>query len=531
MKKIFKRISLFALIVFLFAGSGLAVSAAEGNSYDVSATASGSITILDDFKYLQEGAQFRIACNNTSKNETTWSSSNNSIATVDSKGYLTCVGTGTVTITADIGHAKSSITFTVGNYANIFRTEYTEVTINVGSCAYIELAGTKADFFKAAVTGNTVQANNGAVYFYNESVRIAGLQKGTSYVTVFNTSGYACTMKVNVIGARDASGLSGVQYDAEGSRQLFDDINRYRKSLGLAPCEYSADAESTALAQIITAHRMRAKDERYDCTLHNQSQLSFYEFYYIDYQGAFPVDEMLDAWKASPGHNRALTMADYNRMGVSVCKTPYGTCAFMFIGTEKMLDWMVSGDISSDGPSLPLLTTKPVNSSISAKDITKTYGSSSFRINAKASAPLTYKSSNTSVVTVSKNTGLVKIKGCGKATITISGRKLKTKKITITIKPKKQSVKLKKTGKRSFKAILKKDTKASGYQIVYSKRPDFKSRKTVNVKGYKKYAKTISRLTSKKYYVKARSYKDGTLNGKRYTVYGSYSSARAIRLR
>ena len=76
--------------------------------------------------------------------------------------------------------------------------------------------------------------------------------------------------------------------------------------------------------------------------------------------------------------------------------------------------------------------------------------------------------------------------------------------------------------KKQLTIKWKKNTKASGYQVVYSTNKKFTGKKTVRkaktttsykIKGLKK---------GKKYYVKVRSYK--TVNGKR--IYGAYSTAK-----
>ena len=70
---------------------------------------------------------------------------------------------------------------------------------------------------------------------------------------------------------------------------------------------------------------------------------------------------------------------------------------------------------------------------------------------------------------------------------------------------------------------------ASGYQIRFCKKKSMKSgAKTVNVKGQRKYKKTISKLSKrKKYYVQIRAYKK---SGKR-TVYGKWSQKRMFKTR
>lgn len=86
------------------------------------------------------------------------------------------------------------------------------------------------------------------------------------------------------------------------------------------------------------------------------------------------------------------------------------------------------------------------NQSITASDITKTYGNSAFNINAKTTGngTLIYKSSNESIATIS-DTGKVTIKKAGTVDITISAsetdtHKSATKTITLTINKANQTI-------------------------------------------------------------------------------------------
>ena len=106
-------------------------------------------------------------------------------------------------------------------------------------------------------------------------------------------------------------------------------------------------------------------------------------------------------------------------------------------------------------PSKPKTPVVKASQTITANSFTKTYGNKPFSLGAKAKTKLTYKSSNTKVATVS-STGRVTLKGPGKATITITAAATSqynaaTKKITITVKPKKVTgLKAKKGKKRIF---------------------------------------------------------------------------------
>ncbi len=169
---------------------------------------------------------------------------------------------------------------------------------------------------------------------------------------------------------------------------------------------------------------------------------------------------------------------------------------------------------------------------ISAKSYKRTYGASSFYINAKNSGneSLLYSSSNSSVASVSKYSGLVTVGKPGKATITIRAQGTSAvKKITITVVPKKVSLTLAKGGKRSLKMKWKRDTKATGYQAVIAQNKKFtKGKKTATITKNKTTGKTFKKLKRKKtYYAKVRAYKKvGSTK-----LYGSYSKMKKVRVR
>lgn len=81
---------------------------------------------------------------------------------------------------------------------------------------------------------------------------------------------------------------------------------------------------------------------------------------------------------------------------------------------------------------------------ITAGNVTKTYGDGAFNLGAKASGTLSYASSNTKVATVNGN-GLVTLTGAGTATITINAaatatENAATKNVTITVNKKAQTI-------------------------------------------------------------------------------------------
>lgn len=152
----------------------------------------------------------------------------------------------------------------------------------------------------------------------------------------------------------------------------------------------------------------------------------------------------------------------------------------------------------------------------------------------KAAGDLTFTSSNKKIISVGRKSGKLTVKKPGKVTIKIKASatgnyKGTSKIITIYAVPKKQTIKKISAGKRKVKVVLKKDTKATGYQIVAAKNSKFnKGKKVLTKKGNKQITYTITKLSSKKiYYLKARSYR--VISNKKY--FGTWSKVKKVRVK
>ena len=172
---------------------------------------------------------------------------------------------------------------------------------------------------------------------------------------------------------------------------------------------------------------------------------------------------------------------------------------------------------------------------ITAKNFTKTYGNKPFSLGAKANSggKLTYKSSDPKVATVS-SAGKVTLKGSGKTTITITAAattnyKAASKKITITVKPKKTAGLKVKKGKKKMTVSWKRDTKATGYQLTYAQDKKFKKgKKNITISKNKTTKRTVKKLKAKKtYYVKVRAYKKVGSS----KLYGAYSGVKKVKVK
>ena len=180
-------------------------------------------------------------------------------------------------------------------------------------------------------------------------------------------------------------------------------------------------------------------------------------------------------------------------------------------------------------------TVSNVNLSVGRKTVNVAYAKKTLNLNIKAEkgASVSVKSANKKVVSIDKKKRAV-ICGTGKTEITVTaslkGKKTTVLKIPVSITPIRQSVPALKSSKsRQMTVSWKKDTRATGYQIMYSTDKKFrKNVKTVNIKKYKTTHCTVKKLArNKRYYVRVRSYKKVS-GGK---LYGSWSSTKNVKIK
>lgn len=190
-------------------------------------------------------------------------------------------------------------------------------------------------------------------------------------------------------------------------------------------------------------------------------------------------------------------------------------------GCKITFSFRVSGSVERDGvmpsPTPHMENSGKINISdrkvqniTAKKKIETVYGAKDFQIEAQTdgNGTISYSSSAPKVVKIS-DTGVVKIKGCGKAVITVSASETleynyTQHKITIIVLPKK--VKVKEASSPSKGCLLyewKKDSKVAGYQIMLSRR----SQNNSNEFSKKKGSITIGGLKSgSTYKIKIRGY-------------------------
>ncbi len=106
-----------------------------------------------------------------------------------------------------------------------------------------------------------------------------------------------------------------------------------------------------------------------------------------------------------------------------------------------------------------------------------------------------------------------------------------TVKVHYRINPKGTSISSVKKAKKAFTVKWKKQTtQTTGYEIQYSTNKNFKSAKTVTVKGNGKTSKKITKLKkNKKYYVRVRTYKIVRVRQKPKAFYSSWSKSKTVK--
>lgn len=125
-------------------------------------------------------------------------------------------------------------------------------------------------------------------------------------------------------GALTGRDYSGTRLDAEAARAL---INAYRKKHGLKPVRLSAELTNAAKAHSRDLARWdrishygsdgsnpwdRVKRAGYGARLAAENVGT----------GQATIEEVMKGWKASPGHNKNLLMADAQHMGIALVQDP-----------------------------------------------------------------------------------------------------------------------------------------------------------------------------------------------------------------
>lgn len=265
-----------------------------------------------------------------------YESSNTNVATVDNEGNVTSKRIGNVTITqrASTGAVYRENLEIINPTGNYFRPYLNEVSINRGANCDFLLLGDNTN--KAGNIGETSNTGGSTAYSPDYNWAFAAREVGTDRITIVNTDGYVISFKINILDSLNTSGISGMEFDANMSKQIMDGINAYRAQSGVKQLTFYQFAQDIAKAQALSQHRMASyapQGYNYSYDMHNSIQISAY------YWGYLPgAADIIQDWKDSPGHNDSMLRATDEVIGVAAYKTPYGYGVYVTKQTKEAVD-------------------------------------------------------------------------------------------------------------------------------------------------------------------------------------------------
>lgn len=245
----------------------------------------------------------------------------------------------------------------------------------------------------------------------------------------------------------------------------------------------------------------------------------------VTVKGLYYYDYVLSS--DNPKYNH-YSKKKYEDMVKGYLKSAYGTTRYKKLFTTKMYQFPnKDSDVYGKFRAKELVEFKRID------DMTKSIGDSSFSLPSPYTSidRLTFKSSNSKVISINKGTNIATVKGQGKATITVSAPETdttlpSTTKYVIRIYPVK--VELGSAAKSSKEIKLKwaTDLKSSGYELQLSTKPAMAEayKKTITSA---KTSSTVVTLTKKANYnyARIRAYKKSS--GEK--LYGPWSSVIKIK--
>ncbi len=347
---------------------------------------------------------------------------------------------------------------------------------------------------------NVFQTSDPNNWGYQAKSKYLGLNKGTYYVQIQNTStnnySYAFSTKLNqnTVGTTKIAG-------------------------------YSNNYLSSALPVTIG-------DRLYSVSYSNGKVCHYYRF---SLSAKTTVKFAAQALDSGNGISCYLYNSKGSKLTNIVTSVKKGTAKSSTLTLTKGTYYI--GIYSSNYPGRYIVQTSNLTKpkavqTITAYDVKKSLGDKAFVIGAvvtKGNGKLSYTSSNPSVASISSG-GTVTLKGVGKTTITItasetSSYKKTTKQVTVTVYPKATSITsltAPETGKMTVR--WNRVSGSTGYHVQYSTSSKFTSPKAYYAKPTAKGVIFTNLTKGKTYYVRVRTYK--TVSGVRY--YSKWSKIKAI---
>lgn len=261
-----------------------------------------------------------------------YSSSDESIATVDNTGYITAIAAGEADVTAIIADTGLAATCHVIVTPAIESMDMSKssMTMKPGATGTLSVAVSPED---ADISGMTWTSTNEAVATVDQEGNVTAVADGTATITatIGNTSA-TCDVTVSSkssgnssAGASDSSqtatstAYGAIPFNlAAGTQEWWhidstddaywatlENINAYRAAVGVAPL--SVDSGLSQIADTRVLDMVRAGTMSHDG----------YQTPEIIAQNYNSAQSVVDAWAASPGHYAAMTDPSYTVCGIA----------------------------------------------------------------------------------------------------------------------------------------------------------------------------------------------------------------------
>ena len=176
------------------------------------------ITIIPTSKTIEQGETFTATYTLTPSNATTtvtWSSDNESIATVTQEGVVTGVGVGSTFINVETANGMSAYCkLTVTSPQPIAVSIPKNATVNVGETITLTATLTPAN----AVTTLTWQSDDPAIATVDANGTVTGIAEGLAIIKVSTANGLTSTCKLTV---NPPSGIEDVNADYTNTSRVF----------------------------------------------------------------------------------------------------------------------------------------------------------------------------------------------------------------------------------------------------------------------------------------------------------------------
>ena len=340
---------------------------------------------------LYTGNTFKISRNATNYSYIEWSSSDTSVATVDSSGYVTIKSAGKVTITAwaygSGQSASDSVTFT---------TKYQETTVTTTTATFTECPRPEITLYGPSqfYAGTSCKIN----YYASNYSRIEWSSSDT-FVAV-DSSGYVRTSDRYYGGYVT---ITATAYGYDGS-SVSDSIDLRVDVLSTTPTTTTTTTTTTTMAIPDISLSSPSSSDLY---VGNTFQMN-----YSAYNCSTVTWESSDTSVATVDSSGYVTIKDFGT--VTITATAYG----YYSSSDSVTFTTRYYETTTPTTTTTSTTVRPAYINLYSPSSSDLYVGNTFKINYSASdVYISWSSSDTSIATVDSD-GYVTVKGAGTVTIT-----------------------------------------------------------------------------------------------------------------